>query len=450
MAADQLAAKSGVGRGQKLSTALGLQPGLAVFEHDLGRELAALDRLANWGGRFTPTVNLSSPAMLLLEIGGCQRLFGGVEPIVAGALSGCEKQGYSVQWSVAPTPLGASWLAMADRSIVVKTQEAMQELLAKLPCSVPAWDVQVQTRLDSFGLRFLGDLRNLPSASLRQRIGSVTVDQLFQAWGELPDIRRAFVFPERFISSIELPARVIHADALIFAGQRLFAALAGWLHCRQLLVQVCTLMLTDDEGGVQQIVLRFAEPAADEARFVRLLREHLSRLVLKSPVEVLSLQADQVMAKAGESAALFDQAVVGEGVQACLERLRARLGEGRVQLLAPRADYRPECATWVSSQLANSATDFANFMPSTVARQRPLCLLPVPELLAERMGAPYWRGQLKFQSQAERLESGWWDEGEDGSAGDVRRDYFVARNPLGQWLWIFRDAEGWFLHGFFA
>ena len=120
VAADQLAAKSGVGRGQKLSTALGLQPGLAVFERDLGHEIAALDRLAIWGGRFTPTVNLSSPAMLLLEIGGCQRLFGGVEPIVAGALIGCKKQGYSVQWSVAPTPLGASWLKSVAGELAAK------------------------------------------------------------------------------------------------------------------------------------------------------------------------------------------------------------------------------------------------------------------------------------------------------------------------------------------
>jgi protein ImuB len=35
----------------------------------------------------------------------------------------------------------------------------------------------------------------------------------------------------------------------------------------------------------------------------------------------------------------------------------------------------------------------------------------------------------------------------------VHRDYFVARNPQGQLLWIFRELtapRGWFLHGFFA
>jgi protein ImuB len=77
-------------------------------------------------------------------------------------------------------------------------------------------------------------------------------------------------------------------------------------------------------------------------------------------------------------------------------------------------------------------------------------LLPAPQALAEQAGSPHWHGPLKLLSRAERLESGWWDEGEGGAMGDLRRDYFIARNPQGQRAWIFRDAAGWFLHGLFA
>ena len=82
------------------------------------------------------------------------------------------------------------------------------------------------------------------------------------------------------------------------------------------------------------------------------------------------------------------------------------------------------------------------------AATRPLWLYPQPQALAERRGVPCWRGPLRLQGPAERIESGWWDSGE--GEGDVRRDYFVACNPAGQWLWIFRTADGWFLHGLFA
>ena len=97
-------------------------------------------------------------------------------------------------------------------------------------------------------------------------------------------------------------------------------------------------------------------------------------------------------------------------------------------------------------------SDLAPFSPSTAtgSATRPLWLLPEPQALAERADGPHWHGPLVLLTRAERLESGWWDAGEAGAAGDLRRDYFVARNPQGQWAWIFRDAQGWFLHGLFA
>ena len=451
LVADKLAAGAGVAQGQKLSTALGLVPGLPVFERHIVRETRALENLACWAGRFTPTLSLVAPAGLLLEIGGCLRLFGGVDAIVEAVIAGCAEQAYSTHWSVAPTPLGARWLACAGADGIQDSLPAMQNALANLPCHVPDWPDVVQKRLDAFGLKTLGDLCALPTASLRQRLGNLPLDDLQRAWGELPDLQRPFVFPEVFSRQIELPARVEHAEALAFASQRLFAALAGWLHGRQLLVRRCSLHLRHDDQSQSVLTLGFAEPAADEARCMRLLREHLSSLQLQAPVEALRLQAEETLARPGESAGLFDKAAAGEGALVCLERLQARLGDGAVQVLGEKADYRPECATLNRAP----AADLASFQPSTatfraVPPRRPLWLLPMPQPLAERAGSPHWHGPLKLLSRAERLESGWWDEGEAGATGDQRRDYFVARNVHGQSAWIFRNAEGWFLHGLFA
>jgi len=462
-ACDRAAAAAGVGAGQKLSTALGLQPGLAVFERDAALERRTLESLACWAGRFTPTVSLAPPAGLLLEIGGCLRLFGGAPAIVDAVLAGCAEQSYSVAWAAAPTPLAARWLAQAGNGALHPTPMAMQASLADLSCTVPDWPVEVPARLAAFGLRRLGDLAAVPAAGLRRRIGNGPVDDLLRARGELPDPQKPFVFPEKFAGDLELPARVEHAEALAFAGQRLLAALSGWLHARQLLARTCTLHLTHDDGTCSALPLHPAEASADEGRFLRLLREHLGRLQLAAPVAALRLAADEVVARPGASAHLFDQAPTGEGAPACLERLRARLGESAVRTLARQADYRPECAT----REREIAVDFASAGPSTAPRRlrgpglkypwgaaftppRPLWLLPEPQALAERADGPHWRGPLQLLTRGERLESGWWDAGEDGAAGDVQREYFVARNSQGQWAWVFRDAQGWFLHGLFA
>jgi protein ImuB len=74
-------------------------------------------------------------------------------------------------------------------------------------------------------------------------------------------------------------------------------------------------------------------------------------------------------------------------------------------------------------------------------------MLAHPEPLAVRDGHPLYQGLLVFEDGPERLETGWWDE--DG----IARDYFIAANPKGVRLWIYRNRSkdnGWYLHGIFG
>ncbi len=80
------------------------------------------------------------------------------------------------------------------------------------------------------------------------------------------------------------------------------------------------------------------------------------------------------------------------------------------------------------------------------AALRPVWLLAEPEPLGHRLEAQPW----VLRDGPERIESGWWD------GVDVRRDYFVAENPRGEAVWIYRDHRygiddgEWFMHGLFA
>jgi protein ImuB len=78
--------------------------------------------------------------------------------------------------------------------------------------------------------------------------------------------------------------------------------------------------------------------------------------------------------------------------------------------------------------------------------RRPLWVLDQPAILKARSGAPFFHGPLTIESGPERIETGWWD------GRDVQRDYYVARNPRGMRLWIFRErcTGGWHLHGLFG
>jgi len=87
---------------------------------------------------------------------------------------------------------------------------------------------------------------------------------------------------------------------------------------------------------------------------------------------------------------------------------------------------------------------------NSLVLQRPLWMLQKPELLRTEQGLPCYEGKLKLLSGPERLETGWWDD--DG----IARDYFVASNPRGVRLWVYRDRGKdshrrlWYLHGMFG
>ena len=388
-----------------------------------------LERLACWAGTFTPRVSIADDD-LLLEIGGCQRLFGSLEALCGQVAQGLAEQGIAAGIAVAATPQAALWLA-----------ESGGDKLDALPITAITWPAGVQEKLVRFGLRRLGEVRQLPMASLTRRIGKQATTVLARAYGEAPDPRLDFVFPRRFEQAIELPVPVENAPALLFAARRLTAALAGWLAAQQAGLRACRLDLVHRQGATE-LPLRFAEATRDSGRFERVLRERLERLQLTAPVERLCLVAEDVETLPGRSGGLFDDGLARENMATLIERLRARLGEERVFGIVPAADHRPECATQCA---------FPGAGRDLVWPARPFWLLAVPEPLGEIAGRPHRRGPLKLIAGPERIESGWWSQAE--GVGDLRRDYFIATTADDRWAWVFRELGppgGWFLHGWFA
>ena len=442
VACDAAARQAGIENGIGTAAARALVPAMTLIARNPAREAAALQTLACWAGSLTPRVSLASGG-LLLEIGGSLRLFGGLDKLAAIAKAGLRGQGFTVALAAAPTPLGALWLARAGTGALCADTGQMRRHLDALPLSVLPDDASVA--LARFGARTLADVRGLPPAALARSIGMESLQSVSRAFGELPDPRADFVFPDRFSLSLELPAPVEAAAGLLFAARRLTAALSGWLAARQAAVNEFALRLRQRKEETV-LVLQFTEATADGARFERVLRERIERLALAAPVEALVLEAERIAPRPARNRALFHDAIAErEAVGALLERLRARLGDGQVYRIAPHEDHRPECASRRAALFEQAGADTAQTPP------RPLWLLDAPQALAEVDGRPYLRGHLQLLAGPERIESGWWDGGE--AVGDLRRDYFIALSADAGWLWIYRECRapgGWFLQGVFA
>ncbi|WP_341676995.1 DNA polymerase Y family protein [Niveibacterium sp. SC-1] len=436
---------AGLTRGLPLAAALSLAPGTGVHERQPARETEALARLACWAGGFTPHVSLVPPQGLLLEVGGCLRLFGNLRMLCQRIRESVAAQGFSLAMAAAPTPRAAQWLVQGAAGAPASARfclrpDRLADLLAPLPLSVLGLDVAQLRTLATLGVRSLGELSALPAAGLARRFGPLLPLQLAQARGEVPDLRSEFPFPEHFSQGLELPARVDHAAMLFFAARRLLASLAGWLTVRAAGVAECVLQLEHEDAEPSALTLAFAGPTRELERMERVLRERLERLELREPVVELRLIADAPLALAGSTLGLFAQSST-QALAPVVERLRARLGKTAVHGLQVVADHRPERATACVAQGIDART--------APAPQRPLWLLRTPRALPELNGAPHHEGPLRRLTRAEILESGWWDSGE-AALGDVRREYCIALSAHEEWLWIYRDAQGWWLHGVFA
>ena len=466
MLPDEAARQAGVVSGTRIAAARMLAPTITLLSRDGVQEAAAMHALACWAGSFTPHVSLAE-ATLLLEVGSCLRLFGGIGQIAEAVTRGIGAQDFRADLACAPTPLAAHWLARCATGALCADVASMQRQLAALPVDVLA--EHAARALDRFGARTLGDARRLPAAALSRRIGAEAVQAMARAFGEAADPRADFIFPERFAHTLPLPAAVDNAPALLFAARRLCAALAGWLNQRQAGVRGFVLNLLHRQGATPLSVV-LADPTGDATRFERVLRERLEKLALEAPVEALQLAAEAPCALNARNRTLFDDTHgTQEALGALLERLSARLGRAQVYRIEAVDEHRPEYATRRRAALGDPALPTANRATPTAA-SRPLWLFDPPQALVEIDGRPQHNGPLQLFGGPERIESGWWDSGETRdeaqsgarpehaeralqSIGDIRRDYFVALARDGSWLWIYRDGRppgGWYAHGVFA
>jgi protein ImuB len=316
------------------------------------------------------------------------------------------------------------------------------------------------------GLRTLADLASVPRAGLARRFGELMLDEFDRAMGHRPDPRDPITLAPTFDSRLELFARADTGEQLLHGFAVLLARLVAWLSAQHAFVRRITLVMHHEQRlrrdaaspGFTTLEIALAEPSRDSAHLLALLRERLAPLQLPAPTLELSLHAEDIARRAPPNIELFPTtASEHEGLTRLIERLQARLGADQVMRIASVPDHRPERAT--VSRAADAAMRPVRLQRSAQAADRSACvtvrpvwLLQRPEPLRERDANPLLDGQpLRLLSGPERIETGWWD------AGLTERDYYIAQQPGGALVWVYRarrpialQAPSWFLQGRFG
>jgi len=460
----------GVEAGMKRATALSLAPQLLLGQADARRDADALTSVAHAALAFTPMVNLSPPAGVLLEVQASLRYFGGLAPLLARLQVTLAPLNHRLRCVIAPTAQGAALLSRVQDRLHCADRPALQQALDAAPTwLLGAGQVHWDT-LQGMGLRTLGELRRLPRAGLARRFGEALLEELDCALGDRPDPREPVILPSVFCSQIELFARADTTEQVLHGAQILLARLVAWLSAQHAFVCRFSLLMKHEarwghSHAVTVLDIALAEPSRDPAHMLVLLRERLAALQLPAPTLELALESDDISHRPPPNAELFPTPQSEHaGLTRLIERLQARLGREQVQRLVPVADHRPEWATlaqpaeplWLRQREAKVAGgERPRTLPGqSLAITRPLWLLPQPQPLQERQSRPLLDGQvLQVLAGPERIEAGWWD------GGLAERDYFIAQTAEGALVWLYRarlplpvagGSKGWYLQGRFA
>jgi protein ImuB len=458
-----------------------------------------------WAMEFSPRVAVLEDA-LLLETSQVQRLWGGLQPLLARLEEalGEAREGASLPEQPTIHAEGNTpWLALARlrwRQYQLQHLQSTGKTVSVTMAAdaLPLWTLTALqphcAALLRMGCQTWGQLRALPRAGLSRRIGAKPLRVLDEAYGLLPQPLNWLKLPEQFVLRHDLGYPAHSADAVLHATQPLLRALQAWLQARHHAVLALQLRWHHDLRRIDgqelpawaELSIRTAQPTQGMEHLQRLLREHLSQQRWRAPVDMLELKAlDTVPWSAAPLSCLPDLTAQQNNASGLawhewVERLSARWGDAAVQTVEPCADHRPEAmqrwqaastmavASPKKSAKANNdrAKDHANDCADPWQALWPPWLLSSAQALTVQNNRPHWHGPLQLRAGPYRLESGWWEGAEVGGgaqSGLAVRDYFVAFNEVVGHVWIYREraqtealltpgarAASWFVQGVYG
>jgi protein ImuB len=305
--------------------------------HNAGARERCLDELVRLGRGFTPLVEETSPATVVLDISGCERLFGSPRSLAGEIAHRASRAELNANVAVASNPDVAVCAAIGLAGVNVISRGKEAAVLKSLPVELfrqtaispqklsrvtpaPRADAtkpgakslveddreslrqleEILETLELWGIRTFGDLAALPEAGLSERLGPLGVRLRKLARGEC---RRPLLLEKQntqFQKSLELDDPVELLEPLTFILSGLFEALCIDLKSQALAANEIKLLMKLEDRSWYERVIRLPFPMRSSKVFVRLLAHDIeldppqvaiiSIAVSAEPVEPRGLQ----------------------------------------------------------------------------------------------------------------------------------------------------------------
>lgn len=455
----------GLRPGLTLADARARIPHLVAADHDPSADSALLVRMAESCERWTPLVALDAPDGLLLDVTGCDHLFGGEALLRDDILGRLHRGGFSARATLAGTPDTARALARFGRATVVPPG-GEEEAARPLPVAALGLSEAINAALSLSGLKRLADLADLPSRPLVARFGEGLSVRLRCVLGR-EDRRITPLRPSpAFRVERALAEPITHADAIEDTLRWLIGQVADKLDQAGQGGRVFEAAFFRSDGTMRRIGVETGRPSRNAGAVLRLFRERLD--ALSDPLDpgfgfdLVRLGVVVCEPLRPHQFSLEDGTAEEDELSALVDRLVARLGPSRVLRFAAADTHDPRRSSRLVQAGASSPAAWPAPEPGEPPA-RPLQIFDPPqpiETLAEVPDGPplrfRWRHVLHKVVHAEgpeRIATEWWR-----SSDEPTRDYFRVEDEEGRRFWLFRsglygretDRPRWYLHGLFA
>jgi protein ImuB len=496
-AVNSAAAAKGLAPGMPLADALSFLPGLATLPAELAEDAAALRRLAEWCGRYSPWTAPDGSDGVKIEITGSAHLWGGEAELAADLSARLARQGIVHRLAIADT-LGGAWavarFAADQNKPAIAAPEKTSEAIAPLPVAALRLDPAIVQGLHRVGLRRVSELLAMPRDALARRFGEAIARRLDQALGDLPEpLSPLGEVPTRRVR-LSFAEPIADPADLARATERLTQDLITRLAREGMGARRLDLGFHRVDGRVEHIRIGTARPSRDPTHLSKLMIGKLDTVDPGLGIEDMILAAFTVETLAPEQLESplllktnphrdpLPPAEEGRGggfvpsasLALLFDRIGARFGLDALARLEPCASHIPERASVAVPIEAGcrpppqpspvftgeggapkgtwGAREGASAMPAPVKPPRPVRLFAAPEPVEAFWVLPddppfsfTWRRQPHRVAQAdgpERIAEEWWrPDGQltDGAGDpDAIRDYYRVEDETGRRFWLFR------------
>jgi protein ImuB len=467
------AAARGVRPGMTLAHARALIPraaegGARVEPFTPERDAAALRALAVWAMRFSPLVTPDPSDGLLMEIDGCEHLFGGERGLIEKLLCQVRTMGFAARVGIGPS-FGCAWAVArhGDGSTEIVPESRVRETLARLPVRALRIDEETIAGLREVGITRIGHVLDLPRASVPARFGELLLLRLDQAMGTALETITPVRPREPVRAEIVFDGPTTHQETLEAAARDALADLTGALLAQESGVACLDVSLARADEAPARFAITLSRASRSPRHLWSLLRPHLERVHMGFGIEGILLVATRTRRLRHEQEAWagggHEEASVQAAMGELVDTMVNRLGPERIVRAVPVETHIPERAFRMTPVLAARKEGQTAAITDS---PRPSLLLSRPEpmeVIAVVPDGPVvrlrWRGReqtIVTTIGPERIGAEWWRASPLAAHPTAphapTRDYYRVQDRAGRWLWIYRELEmgRWFVHGEWA